>query len=207
MLYNDSNLPIKSGNTVYKDFGACVAAQRKKGKSPESAKKICGFLQARTEGKAVNASQVPPGFRPHVNRSIKALDFLRQQGVLNEDDNNNNDTSLDNQSQLSGMSDNNVIFSDPESYTDKITRIMDEYSVSEEEARAIVNTLIADDMAELDRRELEVLKKAQIEQTEADMMTSDDNGQQQQPVAEEESQQEEGNVGTESTTTAEYQQQ
>ena len=36
----------------YKDFGACVAAQKKKGHSDESAKKICGEIEKRTkEGK------------------------------------------------------------------------------------------------------------------------------------------------------------
>lgn len=33
----------------YKDFGACVAAQKKKGRSDESAKKICGEIEKRTK--------------------------------------------------------------------------------------------------------------------------------------------------------------
>ncbi len=36
----------------YKDFDACVKDQLSKGKSEESAKKICGALQARAEGKS-----------------------------------------------------------------------------------------------------------------------------------------------------------
>jgi|GEM_PF-4604014 len=35
----------------YENFAACVADQIKKGKSEESAKKICGALQAKVEGK------------------------------------------------------------------------------------------------------------------------------------------------------------
>jgi hypothetical protein len=35
----------------FKNFAACVAAQKKKGKSDESAKKICGALQKKAEGK------------------------------------------------------------------------------------------------------------------------------------------------------------
>src|SRR6266498_382253 len=34
----------------YPDFGTCVAAQKKKGKSDESAKKICGFLEQQAKG-------------------------------------------------------------------------------------------------------------------------------------------------------------
>jgi phage head maturation protease len=34
----------------YKDFGSCVADQKSKGKNEESAKKICGSLQAKEEG-------------------------------------------------------------------------------------------------------------------------------------------------------------
>uniref|UniRef100_A0A6M3L8F9 Capsid protein n=1 Tax=viral metagenome TaxID=1070528 RepID=A0A6M3L8F9_9ZZZZ len=35
----------------YKDFGACVAAQKKKGKSDESARKICGHIEKMSKGK------------------------------------------------------------------------------------------------------------------------------------------------------------
>ena len=35
----------------YKDFSACVTAQKKKCKSDESARKICGALQKKAEGK------------------------------------------------------------------------------------------------------------------------------------------------------------
>jgi len=35
----------------YSDFNSCVADQIKKGKSEEVAKKICGALQAKVEGK------------------------------------------------------------------------------------------------------------------------------------------------------------
>ena len=34
----------------YKNFQACVTAQKKKGKSDESARKICGYLQKKAEG-------------------------------------------------------------------------------------------------------------------------------------------------------------
>lgn len=35
----------------FKDFGACIRAQIAKGKSKESASKICGEIKKRTEGK------------------------------------------------------------------------------------------------------------------------------------------------------------
>lgn len=38
----------------YPNFAACVAAQKKKGKSDESAHKICGEIKKRAEGKAVS---------------------------------------------------------------------------------------------------------------------------------------------------------
>ena len=34
----------------YKDFAACVSAQKKKGKSDKSAKSICGSIKKKTEG-------------------------------------------------------------------------------------------------------------------------------------------------------------
>lgn len=34
----------------FKDFDACVLAQKKKGKSNSSARKICGYLQKKAEG-------------------------------------------------------------------------------------------------------------------------------------------------------------
>ena len=34
----------------FKNFDACLAAQKKKGKSDESARKICGALQKKAEG-------------------------------------------------------------------------------------------------------------------------------------------------------------
>ena len=34
----------------YKNFQACITAQKKKGKSDESARKICGYLQKKAEG-------------------------------------------------------------------------------------------------------------------------------------------------------------
>lgn len=33
----------------YKNFGACVSAQQRKGKSKESAQKICGHIEAQTK--------------------------------------------------------------------------------------------------------------------------------------------------------------
>ena len=41
----------------FKDFAACVAAQKKKGKSDESAKKICGALQKKAEGETKEKTQ------------------------------------------------------------------------------------------------------------------------------------------------------
>lgn len=193
MLYNDNNLPFAG----YKDFAACTSAQIRKGKSPESAKKICGALQARAEGKTANASQIPQDVKPYFNRSVKALDFLRQQGVLIDDDNDDdvglqevNDTSLDNQTpQPTQLS--NTIYSDPESYSDKVTRIMDEYGLSEPEAKKIVTQIIENDMQELNRREYEVTKQLQIEKAQADIMMTSEDSKEPQPEEEQQQQQEE----------------
>jgi len=179
----------------FKDFGACVAAQTRKGKSPTSARKICGALQARAEGKgttgggAKNASQIPQEVKPHYNRSVKTLDFLKQQGVLADDEQvesfgeEANDTSLDNQQSKNTMS----FYSDPESYSDKVTRIMDEYQISETEAKEIVGEIIQNEMKEIDRREYEVLKQVQMEKMQSDMMTEQDGKEpEQQPPQQEE---------------------
>lgn len=176
----------------FKDFAACTSAQIRRGKSPESAKKICGALQAKAEGKTKNAaaSQVPATFTPHLNRSQKALDFLKAQGVLKEDDNDYDTsfvntpvtTSSDNNSDMTSNSTDNVVFKDPEPYADKVTRIMDEYELGEEEARVIVNKLIEDDMKELERREYEVTKQLQIEKAQQ--------SEQQQPPQQEEAREE-----------------
>lgn len=42
----------------YKNFAACVAAQKKKGKSDKSAKKICGYLKNKTEGKDLSTEEI-----------------------------------------------------------------------------------------------------------------------------------------------------
>ena len=42
----------------YKDFSSCVAAQKKKGKSDESARKICGYLQKKAEGKNLSDEEI-----------------------------------------------------------------------------------------------------------------------------------------------------
>ena len=34
----------------YKDWSSCISAQRKKGHSEESAKKICGYLEKKSKG-------------------------------------------------------------------------------------------------------------------------------------------------------------
>ena len=39
----------------YEDFGQCVQAQKLKGKSDESARKICGAMQAEIEGAAASS--------------------------------------------------------------------------------------------------------------------------------------------------------
>jgi hypothetical protein len=167
----------------YKDFKACRKAQIAKGKSPEAASKICGALQARTEGRTTaSAAQIPKDFQAHFNRSNKTLDFLKQQGVIDDDDNDYDntiidppvsDTSLDNQIPKP-VNLSNTIYSDPESYSDKVTRLMDEYKISEEEAKQIVGKIIEDDMVELNRREYELTKQVQIEKAQADMITSED---------------------------------
>ena len=41
----------------YKNFAACVAAQRRKGKSEEAAKKICGEIEKRSRGQVVEKAK------------------------------------------------------------------------------------------------------------------------------------------------------
>lgn len=41
----------------YPDFAACVAAQKKRGKSDESAHKICGYLEQKAKHKHMSTSE------------------------------------------------------------------------------------------------------------------------------------------------------
>lgn len=41
----------------YKDFNTCVAAQKKKGKSDDSAKKICGAIKKKAEGQELSQEE------------------------------------------------------------------------------------------------------------------------------------------------------
>lgn len=41
----------------YKNFAACVAAQKKKGKSDEAAHRICGEIKKRAEGSRMEKAQ------------------------------------------------------------------------------------------------------------------------------------------------------
>ena len=43
----------------YKSFGTCVAAQKRKGHSEESARKICGEIEKRFGNRMVEARRVP----------------------------------------------------------------------------------------------------------------------------------------------------
>lgn len=45
----------------YKDFDACVSAQKRKGKSDESAKKICGAIEQRAKGEEFHRAGCPCG--------------------------------------------------------------------------------------------------------------------------------------------------
>jgi len=42
----------------YKTFSECVAAQKRKGKSDESARKICGALQKKAEGQETSEEDI-----------------------------------------------------------------------------------------------------------------------------------------------------
>lgn len=41
----------------YADFAACVAAQKKRGKSDDSAHKICGYLEQKAKHKHMSTSE------------------------------------------------------------------------------------------------------------------------------------------------------
>ncbi len=51
-------LEVKMPFAGYKNFAACLAAQKKKGKSDESAKKICGYLKNKTEGQDLSQDEI-----------------------------------------------------------------------------------------------------------------------------------------------------
>ena len=59
----------------YKNFASCVAAQKKKGKSDESAKKICGFLEKRAKGEMTKAECTKA-----INE-VHAMDWLNNKKV------------------------------------------------------------------------------------------------------------------------------
>lgn len=55
----------------FKNFAACVAAQKKKGKSEESARKICGYLQKKAEGKELSELEIKK-----LELEVMSLDWL-----------------------------------------------------------------------------------------------------------------------------------
>jgi hypothetical protein len=81
-----------------------------------------------------------------------------------------------------------------ESYTDKITRIMDEYGVDEPTAVEVVNRLIKEEQAELDRESLEIQKQIELEKAREQQQQQE----QQQPQQEQEQQQ----LNSDNVTTA-----
>jgi len=152
----------------YPDWKTCLSAQRRKGKSPESARKICGALEQRSK----NASQVPNHLKPALERSQKALKFLERNNVAVVD------TSLDDQDSEAPIVMSNqpefTVSPDEESYADKITRIMDEYNVSEEKAVQVVSKLIEDEQRELERRSFEIMKTRELEKAQTEEHNAQD---------------------------------
>lgn len=172
----------------YATFGACVAAQKRKGRSDESARKICGKIE-QNERQARNANQqLPASLKAPLERSQKALKFLERNNALV-------DTSLDSpQSEaftdMSTTTSNNVTtITDDESYSDKITRIMDEYGVDEQTAVQVVNRLIEEEHTELTRRQFEIQKQLEIEKAREEGREP--------PLAEEEEQPQQDNENAE----------
>ena len=100
-------MPLAGG---YKTFGECVGAQRRKGRSVESARKICGKLEK-------------------IAREQASASFVPSEVILDE------------------------------SYSDKVTRIMNEYNIDEAGAVAVVNKLIQDEQSELQKEELDLLRR------------------------------------------------
>lgn len=151
-----------------------MSDQRKKGKSPEIARRICGEIEKKTQQQksAATASAIPTSLRPAVERSQKALRFLEQHNALV---NNTSFDGIDSQSESVLSTDNNnnintsefTVMPDEESFADKITRIMDEYNVPEEKAVEVVNRLIEDEQRELERRAFELTKKIELDRANA----------------------------------------
>lgn len=75
----------------FSSFTACVAAQRKKGNSEDSANKICGSLQAQSEGKVLSTTSGT------VNSSNKPGDTNYQKEVNKVTDNNTTNESVENE--------------------------------------------------------------------------------------------------------------
>ena len=53
----------------YEDFGQCVQAQKMKGKSDESARKICGAMQAEIEGGSSSSSMPKYGYATQMSQA------------------------------------------------------------------------------------------------------------------------------------------
>jgi hypothetical protein len=62
----------------YEDFGQCVQAQKLKGKSDESARKICGAMQAEIEGAAASSQEY--GSAPNLQMSQPEMKKEDDQG-------------------------------------------------------------------------------------------------------------------------------
>jgi hypothetical protein len=176
----------------YTTFAACVADYIKSGKNEEQARKICGRIQQRIEGggeggggggkKTKAANQLPASLRAPLERSEKALRFLEESNALVS-------TSLDSpQSQAlsSSTMSSTVGTTEPEqqgeSYTDKITRIMDEYGVDEPTAVEVVNRLIKEEQEELDRESLEIQKQIELEKAREQQEQQQEQEQEQQQL-------------------------
>jgi hypothetical protein len=171
----------------YTTFAACVADYIKSGKNEEQARKICGRIQQRIEGgggggkKTKAANQLPASLRAPLERSEKALRFLEESNALVS-------TSLDSsQSQaLSSSTMSSTVGTTAEqqgeSYTDKITRIMDEYGVDEPTAVEVVNRLIKEEQEELDRESLEIQKQIELEKAREQQEQQQEQEQEQQQL-------------------------
>lgn len=174
----------------YKDFAECVRAQRLKGRSEDSARRICGEMEKKMQQEKKGMTiLLPASTKLAVERSHKALKFLEQNA-------SSVDTSYSSpQKQI--ISDNNMSSNavDEESYSDKITRIMDQYNVNEPTAIEVVNRLIAEEQAELQRRQFEIQKEIEIQRAQSGGGGEEEQQQEQpQPTPTEQEEQQQQNV-------------
>lgn len=155
-----------------------MAAQRNKGKSPESARRICGKIKQLSEGNGKDSKQKHAS---DIDATTVGLTDQMRSSMLNAYSQiySNSDSSSyqsNPSSQSSQMATTFGLLED-ESYDEKVARIMREKGVDKEVAEAVVDKLVAEEAIALQRQEFELKDKlAELEAQEE--LASQNQGQQ-----------------------------